>query len=312
MNNLTRVLRASFITPGAKFHVVATVAPGCSDAEHSVATLRMGCGLCESGSKIIECKQEIGTIPRKKESVVERLSRNGTRARSVSPTPTRNNEEFFGYEALLAKFQERPNFYGHCATSTEGANEEYAASGICNASPTALKTPGRASDPSPSPLRSNSPGRCRNANSGGSFSRAGAPSTTANQVPRPRPGSGVPKPVPLRQSAANMQATPPQSKDAKPRSVSPMGRGSMSTGLAHPSKWSCDNLQSWLSRQKIAAKLPVGTDGRAAIRWNTKRWTEACGGDERAGLKAFNGMRLEIDRIADEEKQWRKQLMKGR
>merc|ERR1712046_456732 len=71
------------------------------------------------------------------------------------------------------------------------------------------------------------------------------------------------------------------------RSISPM-RGSLggdseraSIGPSHPNKWNTEDLQSWLQRQRISAKLPAGVDGRTVTRWNVKRWTDACSGDER-------------------------------
>merc|ERR1719263_843798 len=96
------------------------------------------------------------------------------------------------------------------------------------------------------------------------------------------------------------------------RNADPEGTTAASIAAAHPNKWSSDEVMSWLQRQRFEAKLPPGSDGRIVTRWNVKRWTEACGGDERAGLRAFNGIRLEMDRLADEEKRRRKQIMSGR
>merc|ERR1712039_875203 len=82
--------------------------------------------------------------------------------------------------------------------------------------------------------------------------------------------------------------------------------------LVHLTKWSVQELQRWMQHNKIPASLPPSTDAKMVTRWNLKRWTELCGGDERAGLRGFNGLRLEMDRVADEEKRRRKQLMIGR
>lgn len=310
MNNLTRVLRGSFTTPGAKFHVVATVAPGCSDAEHSVATLRMGCSLCGSNDKISENKQEVGTISRKQSNVVVCKSKSGSRARSLTPTPSSDQENDCVQAAVSSsKLRERHNFYGRVSTGPRVATAERMEMERCIA-PQPVSDAIAASMPVKSLVRSTGSLPCTK--SVGPPPGAGVQPNTASRRPRspPRPARGSTGAVPKPLQGFSRQAASPISKEDRNRSPSPMNRSSISA--LHPSKWSSGDLQSWLHRQKFLAKLPAGADGRTVIRWSVKRWTEACCGDESAGLKAFNGLRLEIDRVADEEKQRRKQVMQGR
>ena len=66
------------------------------------------------------------------------------------------------------------------------------------------------------------------------------------------------------------------------------------------------------TKAQRAHVLPAAADGKMVMRWNVKKWTEACDGNERSGLRAFNGLRLEMDRLADEHSRRRKQFMLGR
>merc|ERR1719506_3123572 len=93
MSSLTRVLRGSFTTPGAMLHVIATVAPGASDAEHSVATLRMATGLCECSDQVFECKEDVQPV--RKSGISEVLHAVPTAVRSRASAPSGGRRNFY-------------------------------------------------------------------------------------------------------------------------------------------------------------------------------------------------------------------------
>jgi len=235
MNNLTRVLRDSFTKPGALLHAVATVAPGTSDAEHSVATLRLACGLCDVGDQVHQKTEQVQRISRRAlappaEVVESRTVRGGLGSR------------------------EGPRSAARAALEPRGSRPTSA----CLA-----------------PKR-------RSASSTGRAPSREAPS--------------------MRHARSVRAASPDLQQPALPRTSVP-------AASMHPKQWTAAELQDWLRRQRVVANLPSSTDGKTVLRWNHSRWNEACGGDARAGLRAFNGLRLEMDILAEQDKLRRKQLM---
>ena len=61
--------------------------------------------------------------------------------------------------------------------------------------------------------------------------------------------------------------------------------------------------------QRCGKALPSGVDGKALLRWSLQKCTTFCNGDEKQGLLVFNGLRLEVDRVAASEKEKRAQVM---
>lgn len=241
MNNLTRVLRDSFTKPGALLHAVATVAPGASDAEHSVATLRLACGLCDVGDQVHQ-----------KTEAVQRISRRALAPPALAP-------ENRSVRAGLGS-REGPRSAARAALEPHGSRPS-----------SACPAPKRRSASSTGRAPSREAPGVQHARSGRFRSRAASPDVELHRQAQPR---------------ASMPATP-----------------------RHPKQWTAAELQDWLRRQRVVATLPPATDGKTAVRWNLSRWNEACGGDARAGLRAFNGLRLEMDIVADQDKLRRKQLM---
>jgi len=248
MSNLTRVLRESFTRSESRLHIVATVAPGCSDAEHSVATLRMASGLCDSetGGKISEVREDIKAAPQR------------------PPLPLHSGPD-------KARKARRPS---------DGSIKTVAPTPPVAPKPKAAPRARSTSKPSPAaPAEPEMRSRSK-----GAVAQAAQP----QRVPRPASASKAPTP--------EEGATPTNAPDS----------------ARHPNRWDYTEILAWMQSQRLPPVLPVGVDGKLVIRWNVKRWTEVLGGDERLGLKAFNGLRLEIDRLADEERNRRRQFMHGR
>lgn len=244
MNNLTRVLRDSFTKPGALLHAVATVAPGASDAEHSVATLRLACGLCDVGDQVHQKTEQ-----------VQRISR-----RALAPTALASESR--GARASLGS-REGPRSAARAALEPHGSRP---------------MSGSRPSSACPAPKRRSA-----------SQARSGeAPSVRHARSDRAQ----------LRTASPDLELQ----RSAQPRT-------SMPPTPRHPKQWTAAELQDWLRRQRVVATMPSSTDGKTVLRWNQSRWNEACGGDERAGLRAFNGLRLEMDTFADLDRLRRKQLM---
>eukprot|EP00928_Gymnodinium_smaydae_P085193 TRINITY_DN68542_c0_g1_i1.p1 TRINITY_DN68542_c0_g1~~TRINITY_DN68542_c0_g1_i1.p1 ORF type:complete len:755 (-),score=109.83 TRINITY_DN68542_c0_g1_i1:126-2390(-) len=255
MHGLTRVLRDSFVRPGAKLHVVATVAPGASDAEHSVATLRMACGLCASSDDIYERKEDVRPVPQG----------------NVAPSSATKEPVLSAQSGIPTNRSRDP------ALPDRQVKDRDSTSGAQAARPSSVAR------------------RCSSASRRSTGGRPSDAVCTRQDVARRR----------VSDCGLGAAGCRPRSNAEQPPSVT-------GSTLVHPSKWTVDELQSWLQQHRLAAKLPPSADSKTVLRWNVKRWVEALGGDERAGLRAFNGLRLEIDRIADEETRRRKGIMRGR
>lgn len=349
MSSLTRVLRGSFTTPGAMLHVIATVAPGCSDAEHSVATLRMATGLCECSDQVFECKEDVQPV--RKSGISEVLHSVPTAVRSRASAPSGGRRNFYSSGASgeqLPVDKARGGGADDVARSRGSAPRSVTPTRRSAYVDVAIRgeVPCQASSASSTANKARGSGAADAARVRDNARRSVTPTRRSARVDAPIHGEGPcqaasassavwPKTEPSRAScgpsraAASSGSSAPgsskctstmASKVQRVRSISPMRGGDVdgasigatSITLSHPNTWSFEELKSWLQRQKLTAKLPGIIDGRTAMRWNVKRWTEVCGGDERAGLRAFNGLRLESDRLADEEKRRRKQIMHGR
>merc|ERR1712178_645313 len=225
MSNLTRILRDSFTRPDARLTVVATVAPGCSDAEHSVATLRMGCGLCQCSDQIKEHKEDVKPVGG---------TAGNEQVRSLSPSQNRR---------LSAPLEERRNFYSQ-AQGTQGQQ-------TADAKPTEASHRNRY-DGCENVLNQDRQARSACQRSRDSQQRA----CSRDRRLSDRSSMGQ---QPVRNSYGNPGRPPDVSgKNSRMRSVSPMTPTKAQDGGVHPSKWDLQELQSWLQRAKLSATLPNG------------------------------------------------------
>lgn len=70
-SNLTKVLMETFTRPGARTAMVATLAPGPTDTEHTISTLRTVCMLAGTEGEILEKKEDVPLhLPRREEATL--------------------------------------------------------------------------------------------------------------------------------------------------------------------------------------------------------------------------------------------------